>query len=245
MDSRACGRCALGAPLLSWWSAESRGASRSLRTRRTLLLAAAREIDACGYHGASLSRILAAARLTKGALYFHFKSKEELARAVLVEAMESWREIVDTVHGLELDPLWTQLVEVDASVGRRMYCPLARAAGRIIVESGLCEELRSSWMAVWQAETTESMIRAAEADILREQVEPAHLARTVMALTAGHFILADAYPDDGDYFVRMNDMWEGVLPVVASEEWYAGLESSGWLSRPAPDPLSYVEARLP
>ena len=245
MDTLSCGRRALEAPLLSWWSAACRGSSRSLRTRRTLLLAAACEIDARGYHGASLSRILTSAQLTKGALYFHFDSKEDLARAVFAEGMDSWSEIVDTVRHMELDPLWAQIVEVDASVGRRMYDPFARAAGRIHVESRLFETLRGEWMSAWQGQTTAAMIRAGEMGILRERVEPEHLARTVMALTAGHFVLANVYPDDGDYFVRMNDMWEGVLPVVASEEWYGGLESSGWLSRPAPDRRAYAEARLP
>ena len=239
------GRRALEAPLMSWWSAESRGGSRSLRTRRSLLLAAASEIDAAGYHGASLRTILESAQLTKGALYFHFTSKEDLARAVVVEAMSSWREVVDAVRRLGLDPLWSQIVEVDASVGRRMYDPPARAAGRIIAATDMFDGLRGEWMAAWSADTAASMTRAAEVGVLRHEVEPEHLARSVMALTSGHFVLADLYPGAGDYFCRMNDMWEGLLPVVTTPRWFDDFTRSGWLSRPAPELGSYVDARSP
>ena len=52
-------------------------------------------------------------------------------------------------------------------------------------------------------------------------------------------------PGGGDYRQRMEDMWEGVLPIVATEQWVATWESSPWRSRPAPDPQAYADARLP
>ena len=41
-----------------------------------------------GYANASLSEIIAQSNVTKGALYFHFGSKEELARAVVDQGNE-------------------------------------------------------------------------------------------------------------------------------------------------------------
>src|SRR6202021_3486717 len=55
------------------------------RTRERLLQAAAREIYKSGFQSASLDTILASARVTKGALYHHFKNKEALGYAVVEE----------------------------------------------------------------------------------------------------------------------------------------------------------------
>ncbi|MER7769287.1 TetR/AcrR family transcriptional regulator [Kitasatospora sp. NPDC096140] len=64
---------------------------RSERTRGRLVEAGAGLFDRCGYAGATLGEIAAAAGVTKGALYFHFASKEELARAVFEQAECSLR----------------------------------------------------------------------------------------------------------------------------------------------------------
>ncbi|WP_459648514.1 TetR family transcriptional regulator [Kitasatospora sp. Ki12] len=64
---------------------------RSERTRGRLVEAGAGLFDRHGYTGATLGEIAAAAGVTKGALYFHFASKEELARAVFEQAERSLR----------------------------------------------------------------------------------------------------------------------------------------------------------
>ncbi|WP_405783657.1 ScbR family autoregulator-binding transcription factor [Streptomyces sp. NBC_00859] len=55
---------------------------RSQRTRRRLLEEGAKLLTRSGYAHATLGQIAAAAGMTKGALYFHFTSKEGLADAV-------------------------------------------------------------------------------------------------------------------------------------------------------------------
>jgi TetR/AcrR family transcriptional repressor of nem operon len=49
------------------------------RTRERLLQAAFREIHRSGFQSAGIDAILAATKVTKGALYYHFESKEALA----------------------------------------------------------------------------------------------------------------------------------------------------------------------
>lgn len=58
---------------------------RAVRTRRAILEAAAAVFDERGYEAATIADILARAGVTKGALYFHFCSKQELAQGVLDE----------------------------------------------------------------------------------------------------------------------------------------------------------------
>lgn len=54
-------------------------------TRRQIIKAAAHQFGRRPYHEVGLDDILAEARLTKGALYFHFTSKQALATAIIDE----------------------------------------------------------------------------------------------------------------------------------------------------------------
>src|ERR1700744_3575258 len=64
----------------------SRAAPRDpLRTRERLLQAAFREVYRSGFQSAGLDAILSAAGVTKGALYYHFGSKEALGYAIVEE----------------------------------------------------------------------------------------------------------------------------------------------------------------
>ncbi|MCT7356398.1 TetR/AcrR family transcriptional regulator [Streptomyces sp. 15-116A] len=56
---------------------------RAEQTRATIIRAAADLFDRQGYESTSLSDIVEHAQVTKGALYFHFAAKEDLAHAVL------------------------------------------------------------------------------------------------------------------------------------------------------------------
>lgn len=58
--------------------------------QRGVLDAAAHEIAEHGYEGASLNRILLAAGLSKGAFYYYFDDKADLAAAVLERELARW-----------------------------------------------------------------------------------------------------------------------------------------------------------
>src|SRR3984957_6593411 len=83
----------------------------SERTRERLLQAAFREIYRSGFQSASLDAILASAGVTKGALYYHFKSKEALGYAVVDEV------IFDDVRSKWVRPLQNVKDPVDALIG--------------------------------------------------------------------------------------------------------------------------------
>src|SRR5215471_12109700 len=65
------------------------------RTRERLLQAAFREVYRSGFQSAGIDTILAATGVTKGALYYHFDSKEALGYAIVEEIIakvvnDSW-----------------------------------------------------------------------------------------------------------------------------------------------------------
>ncbi len=72
---------------------------RAERSRRAILDAAAGEFDQHGYEGARLDRIVEQSGLTKGAMYFHFSSKRELAVALIEEKYANWPAVIAEVSG--------------------------------------------------------------------------------------------------------------------------------------------------
>src|ERR1700683_1460227 len=82
----------------------------SERTRGLLLQAAFEEIYRSGFRSADLDAILAAAGVTKGALYHHFDDKEALGYAVLDEVMAS------DLHQKWVQPLRNAKDPIDALV---------------------------------------------------------------------------------------------------------------------------------
>ncbi|MDT0438453.1 MULTISPECIES: ScbR family autoregulator-binding transcription factor [Streptomyces] len=66
---------------------------RAEQTRATIITAAADLFDRCGYESTSLSDIVEHAHVTKGALYFHFAAKEDLAHAIMEIQSRTLREV--------------------------------------------------------------------------------------------------------------------------------------------------------
>jgi AcrR family transcriptional regulator len=80
-------------------------AERSEETREALIAAARRLFAERGFAGVGTEEIVRAARMTRGALYHHFGSKEDLFRAVYEEVE---RELVEQIAAQALsaaDPL--------------------------------------------------------------------------------------------------------------------------------------------
>jgi TetR/AcrR family transcriptional regulator, transcriptional repressor for nem operon len=78
---------------------------KGVLTRRHIIEQALQLFSVKGYFNTGISDILTATGLTKGGLYGHFRSKEDIWYAVYDEALEIWRNIIfDGVRGIE-DPL--------------------------------------------------------------------------------------------------------------------------------------------
>ncbi len=67
---------------------------KGFQTRRRITEQALQLFSVKGYFNTGINDILSATGLTKGGLYGHFKSKEEIWYAVYDEALDVWRRIV-------------------------------------------------------------------------------------------------------------------------------------------------------
>ena len=79
--------------------------SKGIQTRQNIIAKALKLFCVKGYYNTSISDILVATGLTKGGLYGHFASKEDLWYAVYDEALGIWRKIVFRGIQSNADPL--------------------------------------------------------------------------------------------------------------------------------------------
>ena len=80
-------------------------AAKGIQTRRKIITESLQLFSVKGYYNTSVSDILAVSGLTKGGLYGHFASKEDIWYAVYEEAVSIWKGIVFNGIRNNSDPL--------------------------------------------------------------------------------------------------------------------------------------------
>ena len=160
--------------------------SKAARTRRRILDVSAGVFAEQGYGGASLRRIAAEAGLQVGSLYFHFRTKDELVAATLVDGVDSARaalqEAINSVpdDALPLDRLRAAIRgHLDA-----LHASDDRAAAVVRMVETLPPHLRSAHVVherrfaqVWQ----DALDSGRKAGVVRTDVNP----RTLRDLVIG------------------------------------------------------------
>ena len=150
------------------------------RTMQRLRDAAMVAFDRRGYHATRVNDIVEIAKTSHGTFYLYFSNKEDLLRALLVEATDDVREIDKT---LSSGPAGTELEQLRAWVGAyssvwRRYAPLL----------GIWTELTSSDPEVAQllGDSLRSMTGALASWIdvngVRGEVDPSVAAVAVVAM---------------------------------------------------------------
>ncbi|MET9496591.1 helix-turn-helix domain-containing protein [Streptomyces sp. NPDC006552] len=160
---------------------------RAVRTREALVLAAAAEVDQHGYTGAGLARITERAGASMGALTFHFRSKAELARAVLDTGSDRARRLAAGLSGAPGPALEVmgQLVRGLAELLEKDQ--VVRAAARLARER---PDSVGQWSSAWGPAVRTLLAQAAASGELRPRVDPEGAAALVEYLLAG----VDAWP---------------------------------------------------
>ncbi|MGH3781592.1 MAG: ScbR family autoregulator-binding transcription factor [Pseudonocardiaceae bacterium] len=200
---------------------------RARATRQAILTAAAEHFARNGYHATSLDSVLADSGGTKGALYFHFASKEALARAVIAEMVQGWGDLRGQVDQRGLDPLSTLLALVDEVVRRLIEDPIARGGTRLLHDLPRRTQDAGEHYGCGERDTLALLTQAAQAGLLREGIDPTLVARQVVALIAGHRQICDAVADRHNLRQRVDEAWMLLLPTIATDEWLATWRAAG------------------
>lgn len=207
---------------------------RARLTRQALLVAAATRFAEVGYHGTSLSEVIAASKVTKGALYFHFASKQALADAVVAEMVARWRVMVAEVNTRGLDPLWTLLAQTDEVVARMIADPVARGGIQLLSDRGLVCAGAAEHYAYGEMAAKEQLTVAAESGLLRPGVDPTRIARVIVSMITGANVLCDLFRGHDHLWEAVTELWQGLLPAIATDHWLERWQAADWSRRPMP-----------
>jgi TetR/AcrR family transcriptional regulator, transcriptional repressor for nem operon len=158
---------------------------RADATRRQILRAASHQFARRPYHDVGLDDILAEAELTKGAMYFHFRSKHALAVAIIDKQAIAGETAVQDILKRGLSGLET-LIDVSYLIAVGDIKTDAVRAGLNLIESvgrtqGRQERLLGDW-ANALAGIVEQAI--AEGDI-GERCDPQDVGRLLVSLHMG------------------------------------------------------------
>lgn len=192
--------------------------ARSEVTRRRILTAAVELFSENGYSATGLGDIIERAELTKGALYYHFDSKESLATAIIEEAgadlLNTFRGISastspaleNIIHGIFVA---TDYVRTDKVI--RIGTQLLRTLG------GFNEAARRAYHG-WLDELTVRVRQAKAEGDLRADLDPDVTAEVILATMLGADLLANAISGGADSRRRVTDSWHLLLPAIVSDE---------------------------
>lgn len=182
---------------------------RAIRTRRAILNAAASVFDERGYEAATIGEVLTRAGVTKGALYFHFPSKQALAEGVLGEQFSGFR-LAPRASKLQ------ELVDMGLALAYRMRRnPVVSASARLSLGQEMGAMFGTWAITTWLDATEKVLQEAREQGELLPHVDPAESAWVFSAAWTGVQIYSHTLSGREDLERRVSVLFEHLLPSIA------------------------------
>jgi AcrR family transcriptional regulator len=187
---------------------------RSDTTREQILRAAAHQFAQRPYYAVGLDDILADAQLTKGAMYFHFRSKHALALAIVDEQTVKSSAAVQELFTRKLSGLETLIDVSFLIVMADITEDITRAAFNLLESVGRTEKLQVRLLGGWiemLGEIAERGIR--EGDIV-DRADPEDIGRLLVSIYMG-LRQASSLDDPvvllGDYQKALSTVLHGIV----------------------------------
>jgi AcrR family transcriptional regulator len=193
------------------------GDRRADATRLQILQAAANQFATRPYSQVNLDDILASADVTKGALYFHFRSKHALATAIVEHRSEQGRVALGQLStnglcGLEamIDLAYMIAVSDIGEEIARAGLNLLESIGRF---DGLQTKVLDSWVTAFAAMSRRAI---AEGDVV-DGSDPEQVARLLVSMYLG-LRHASNLDEPETYIGDLESAWLLVLPGFTNPE---------------------------
>jgi AcrR family transcriptional regulator len=182
---------------------------RAVRTRRAVIEAAAAVFAERGYTAATIAEILEKAGVTKGALYFHFDSKESLARGVIDSQ-------VSNDHWVPRESKLQEWVDIAMTLATRVPREVLLLAGiRLSADAQGRAMFGSAWPA-WVAVMADKVAEAKEQGEVLPNIDPKETGEFFVGAWIGLQTLSEAYSDYQDLSVRISGLFTYILPAIAT-----------------------------
>ncbi|MFB7787094.1 ScbR family autoregulator-binding transcription factor [Streptomyces vinaceus] len=179
-------------------------------TRQAILDGAAIAFDHFGFGAASLSDVVKHAGVTKGALYFHFQSKEALARTLMDEQFQ----VSEGVPAIEEPGLQT-VIDLTHQMAHGLRSNVRiRASIRLVIEFGSFTNPDPTPYNAW-IDTVFSCLKPAQdrGDVL-PSLDLYDLSTLLVGSFTGIQVTSHVRTGRGDLHARVVDLWNFLLPGI-------------------------------
>lgn len=191
--------------------------TRADTTRQQILRAAAGQFARLPYHQVGLDDVLAEAELTKGAMYFHFRSKHALALVIVEEQITRSDEAITDLLARKLSGLET-LIDFSYQLALRdIGEDMSRSALHLVESIGRIEGLQAKVHRAWIDNLTVAVQRGiAEGDVMEES-NPLDVGQLLASAYMG--LRQTSNLDEPERFLRdFQKMWTLILPGFVRPE---------------------------
>jgi AcrR family transcriptional regulator len=187
---------------------------RSDTTREQILRAAAHQFAQRPYYAVGLDDILADAQLTKGAMYFHFRSKHALALAIVDEQSVRSGAAFQELFTRKLSGLET-LIDVSFLIAMADITEdITRAAFNLLESVGRTEKLQERLLGGWIEMLGEIAGRGIREGDIVDRADPEDIGRLLVSVYMG--LRQASNLDDpvillGDYQKALSTVLRGIV----------------------------------
>lgn len=190
---------------------------RAIRTQQTLLLAAAAVFERMGYAAATLDEIAQEAGISRGALYFHYPTKGQLALAVVEAHYAQWPRIIDKVEARGLSNLETirQVILTVADYFRNDQ--ITRGGLRLTNDRHVIEVELPTPFVGWISYMKATLRKGQAAGEVAAGVNCNAAARAIVAGFFGIQEVSDRLHGRKDLRARIVEWWDLMRPGLASD----------------------------
>jgi TetR/AcrR family transcriptional repressor of nem operon len=191
--------------------------TRADSTRQQILRAAARQFARLPYHQVGLDDVLAEAELTKGAMYFHFRSKHALALAIIEDQITRSDAAISDLLARKLSGLET-LIDFSYQLAvRDISEDISRSALHLVESIGRVEGLQTKLHRHWIDNLTVAVQRGiGEGDVV-EHCDAHDVGRLVASSYMGLRQTAEL-DEPGVFLTDFEKMWSLILPGFVRPE---------------------------
>jgi AcrR family transcriptional regulator len=192
--------------------------ARSEATRRKIIASAVELFNEIGYPATGLGDIIERAEMTKGALYYHFDSKESLATAIIEEGSARLAEAFRNISTSSTPALEGIIHGVFVVADLMISDQIARSGTQLLRALGEFNEVAARTYGGWTAEMTERTRQAIDEGDVRAELDPQAVGETIVGSMLGAELLASATTAGADVLHRVTRAWQVLLPAVVNQE---------------------------
>lgn len=206
-----------------WESAEVALQARAEATRRKIIETAIELFSELGYGETGLADVLQRAGVSKGAFYYHFDSKEAVAKAIIDEFDN--RAAISVQENFDPDaPTLAGIINSTFAVQALMHRDPTVQVGQMLSQAlSQVSSAGSKVYSGWTERFVEMVSAVAKAGGIRPDVDVLDVAEAIWSGVLGSHLVSAANEDDP--YTRLARVWRVLVVSIAPQDAVPGLHA--------------------